>query len=256
MSGIIAGLAGMLLAIPALRVRGPYLAMVTIAFGFVVEQGAAEWQGLTGGWNGLSGIPGPRVFGAEIGERGIAYLTLALVVLAIAAFAWLSRSVWGNAMRAVRDSESASVSIGLDPTLDPHRGVRHLGGRGRLGRRRLSPRSAISSARNPFRSSSRSCSCLVVMLGGADRVLGPIVGALRRRAVAGTAGDARPISPAVRRRVDARRAAARADGLGRVDRERCCPGRSATRLQKGEATSAAFSPPAQAAKRLRCAIFR
>ena len=56
-SGIIAGLAGMLLAIPALKVRGPYLAMVTIAFGFVVEQGAAEWQGLTGGWNGLSGIP-------------------------------------------------------------------------------------------------------------------------------------------------------------------------------------------------------
>jgi ABC-type branched-subunit amino acid transport system permease subunit len=36
--------------------------MVTIAFGFVVEQGAAEWQDLTGGWNGLSGIPGPAVF--------------------------------------------------------------------------------------------------------------------------------------------------------------------------------------------------
>ena len=62
LSGIIAGLAGMLLAIPALRVRGPYLAMVTIAFGFVVEQGAAEWQGLTGGWNGLSGIPGTMMF--------------------------------------------------------------------------------------------------------------------------------------------------------------------------------------------------
>ena len=45
-AGIVAGLAGVLLAIPALRVRGPYLAMVTIAFGFVVEQGAAEWQGL------------------------------------------------------------------------------------------------------------------------------------------------------------------------------------------------------------------
>ena len=82
LSGIITGLAGMLLAIPALKVRGPYLAMVTIAFGFVVEQSAAEWQGLTGGWNGLSGIPGPSVFGTDIGERGIAYLTLALVVLA------------------------------------------------------------------------------------------------------------------------------------------------------------------------------
>ena len=74
--GVVSGLAGVLLAIPALRVRGPYLAMVTIAFGFIVEQGAAEWQGLTGGWNGLSGIPGPTVFGTEIGERGIAYLTV------------------------------------------------------------------------------------------------------------------------------------------------------------------------------------
>ena len=43
---LIAGVAGALLAIPALRVRGPYLAMVTIAFGFVVEQGAAEWSEL------------------------------------------------------------------------------------------------------------------------------------------------------------------------------------------------------------------
>ena len=63
MAGLIAGMAGALLAIPALRVRGPYLAMVTIAFGFIVEQGAAEWGALTGGWNGLLGIPTPSLFG-------------------------------------------------------------------------------------------------------------------------------------------------------------------------------------------------
>ena len=86
----------MLLGIPALRVRGPYLAMVTIAFAFVIEQGAAEWQDLTGGWNGLSGIPGPTVFGADIGEKGIGYLTVALTGLAMAAFARLSDSPWGQ----------------------------------------------------------------------------------------------------------------------------------------------------------------
>src|SRR2546421_10946877 len=63
---LIARIAGALLAIPALRVRGPYLAMITIAFGFVVEQGAAEWSELTGGWNGLSAIPAPRLFGTEM----------------------------------------------------------------------------------------------------------------------------------------------------------------------------------------------
>jgi ABC-type branched-subunit amino acid transport system ATPase component/ABC-type branched-subunit amino acid transport system permease subunit len=177
LSGVITGLAGMLLAIPALRVRGPYLAMVTIAFGFVVEQGAAEWQGLTGGWNGLSGIPGPSVFGTDIGERGIAVLTLALVVLATAAFAWLSRSVWGNAMRAVRDSESASVSIGLDPTLvrTAAFGISAVAA-GLAGGVYASISNFISPESFPFFQSILFL--LVVMLGGADRVLGPIVGAL------------------------------------------------------------------------------
>ena len=69
-SAIASALAGALLAIPALRVRGPYLAMVTIAFGFVVEQGAAEWQDLTGGWNGLSGIPGPAFLAAKWASGG------------------------------------------------------------------------------------------------------------------------------------------------------------------------------------------
>jgi branched-chain amino acid transport system ATP-binding protein len=176
-SGIIAGLAGMLLAIPALKVRGPYLAMVTIAFGFVVEQGAAEWQGVTGGWNGLSGIPGPSVFGTEIGERGIAFLTLALVVLATGAFAWLSRSVWGNAMRAVRDSESAGVSIGLDPTLvrTAAFGISAVAA-GLAGGVYASISNFISPESFPFFQSILFL--LVVMLGGADRVLGPIVGAL------------------------------------------------------------------------------
>lgn len=177
LAGVIAGIAGVLLAIPALKVRGPYLAMVTIAFGFVVEQGAAEWQGLTGGWNGLSGIPGPSVLGHDIGERGIAYLTLALVVLATGAFAWLSRSVWGNAMRAVRDSESASVSIGLDPTLvrTAAFGISAVAA-GLAGGVYASISNFISPESFPFFQSILFL--LVVMLGGADRVLGPIVGAL------------------------------------------------------------------------------
>ena len=175
-SGAVSGSAGALLAIPALRVRGPYLAMVTIAFGFVVEQSAAEWQGLTGGWNGLSGIPGPSLFDADIGEKGIAYLTVALTVLATVAFARLSDSAWGNAMRAVRDSESASTSIGLDPTL-----IRTTAfaisavAAGIAGGIYASISNFISPESFPF--SQSILFLLVVMLGGADRVLGPLIGA-------------------------------------------------------------------------------
>jgi branched-chain amino acid transport system ATP-binding protein len=174
--GLISGLAGVLLAIPALRVRGPYLAMVTIAFGFVIEQGAAEWQGLTGGWNGLSGIPGPTVFGADIGEKGIAFLTVALTALATVAFAGLSRSPWGHAMRAVRDSESASVSIGLDPTLirTAAFGISAVAA-GIAGGVYASLSNFISPESFPFFQSILFL--LVVMLGGADRVLGPVIGA-------------------------------------------------------------------------------
>ena len=47
------------LSVPALRVTGPYLAMVTIAFGFIVESVSVEWRNLTGGASGLTGIPAP-----------------------------------------------------------------------------------------------------------------------------------------------------------------------------------------------------
>jgi ABC-type branched-subunit amino acid transport system ATPase component/ABC-type branched-subunit amino acid transport system permease subunit len=175
-SGLISGLAGVLLGIPALRVRGPYLAMVTIAFGFVIEQGAAEWQDLTGGWNGLAGIPSPTVFAADIGEKGIAYFTVALTALAMAAFARLSTSPWGNAMRAVRDSESASISIGLDPTLirTTAFGISAVVA-GIAGGVYASLSNFISPESFPFFQSI--VFVLVVMLGGADRALGPLIGA-------------------------------------------------------------------------------
>jgi len=110
-AALLAGLVGALLALPALRVRGPYLAMVTIAFGFIVENVAVEWRGVTGGQNGIMGIAQPN----GIGERGIALASIVVAALATAGFALLARSRWGAAMRAVRDAETAAESIGLSP---------------------------------------------------------------------------------------------------------------------------------------------
>ena len=177
LAGIIAGVAGVLLAIPALRVRGPYLAMVTIAFGFVVEQGTAEWDGLSGGWNGLLGIPMPSLFGFNFTEREMAFLVLGFTVLSLYLHARLSASPWGKAMRAVRDSEIASQSIGLDPTL-----IRATAFAisaivaGFAGGMFASMTNFISPESFPFFQSILFL--LVVMIGGADRLLGPLVGAL------------------------------------------------------------------------------
>jgi len=101
------GIAGLALAVPALRIRGPYLAMVTIAFGFVVEQGAVEWSGLTGGWNGLLGIPPPAVLGYEFSERDTTLFIAALTIASLWLYARLAASPWGLGMRALRDSEVA-----------------------------------------------------------------------------------------------------------------------------------------------------
>jgi branched-chain amino acid transport system ATP-binding protein len=176
-AGLVAGCAGILLAIPALRVRGPYLAMVTIAFGFVVEQGAAEWSGLTGGWNGLMGIAMPQSFGFEFSEREVAYFVLALTIVALLFYARFSESPWGHAMRAVRDSETASLSIGLDPTLlrTTAFAVSAIAA-GIAGGVFASLNNFISPESFPFFQSILFL--LVVMLGGADTVLGPLIGAV------------------------------------------------------------------------------
>src|ERR1700704_1311751 len=63
LAGLIAGAIGLLLSLPALRVTGPYLAMVTIAFAFIVQHLSIEWRGLTGGSNGLMGIAPPSLGG-------------------------------------------------------------------------------------------------------------------------------------------------------------------------------------------------
>ena len=111
-AALLAGATGALLALPAMRVRGPYLAMVTIAFGFVVENIVVEWRGVTGGQNGIMGTAKPTLLDTE---RAVAVACIGLAALATAGFYFLSRSRWGAAMRAVKDSEVAAESIGLDP---------------------------------------------------------------------------------------------------------------------------------------------
>ena len=176
-AGLIAGAAGVLLAIPALRVRGPYLAMVTIAFGFVVEQGTAEWSSLTGGWNGISGIPMPSAFGVVFSEREIAFFVLALTAISLWLFSRLSRSPWGKAMRAVRDSEIASQSIGLNLILirTTAFGISAIAA-GLAGGVFAAMSDFISPESFPFFQSILFL--LVVMVGGTDRVLGPLIGAV------------------------------------------------------------------------------
>ncbi len=113
LAAAVAAVVGAGLALAALRVSGPYLAMVTIAFGVIVEGALVEWVGLTGGPGGIFDIPRPALAGAPLGLRGYAYVILVAAALAFWTTRGLMRSPWGRAFVAVKDSEAAAESLGL-----------------------------------------------------------------------------------------------------------------------------------------------
>jgi ABC-type branched-subunit amino acid transport system ATPase component/ABC-type branched-subunit amino acid transport system permease subunit len=174
---VLTGVVGALLGLVALRVRGPYLAMVTIAFGFVVEYSVVEWEGLTGGQNGLMNIPYPAVGSLSIGERGIALVAIALMGLVLVLYKRLARSGWGLAMRAVRDSEIAAASLAVNPLT-----VRTVAFTisavlaGIAGSFFASATTFVAPSSFPFFQSILFV--LVVIVGGVERTYGPVIGAV------------------------------------------------------------------------------
>ena len=111
----IAAALGAALAAPALCVRGPYLAMVTIAFGLVIENVIVEAEQITGGFNGISNIDKPVLAGFEFGMRSHVALIVACAAMTGLAYAWLAASRFGKCLEAVRDAEPAARVIGINP---------------------------------------------------------------------------------------------------------------------------------------------
>ena len=105
--------AGVIVGLPALRVRGIYLAIATIALGTIVEEILARWESVTGGNAGLS-VSTPRgLFGFIGAAPGFYYLTLAIAISSTLVVLNLLRSPTGRAFVAVRDSETSARSLGI-----------------------------------------------------------------------------------------------------------------------------------------------
>jgi branched-chain amino acid transport system permease protein len=126
-AGLVAGLAGIVCGIPALRLSGLYLALATFAVAVALPQVLKKFEGLTGGSTGINlfGLPKLSGLGVEVNVLGrtltyndwLYYLswTCALVLLVLA---WaLLRGRTGRALRAIRDSELAAASSGVNLSL-------------------------------------------------------------------------------------------------------------------------------------------
>ena len=110
----VAGLFGVLIAIPSLRVKGPSLAMVTIGFGIVVEKIVTEWQVPFGGQQGIYGVVPPSFGGRMLDIRGWAWLVLAFAFAAHLMLRTLLNGKYGRAFQAVQAAEVAAESVGVD----------------------------------------------------------------------------------------------------------------------------------------------
>jgi branched-chain amino acid transport system permease protein len=112
-AAVLAGAVGVIVGTPALRVKGIYLAIATMAFNIIVEEVLARWEPVTGGSAGLQ--VGPlAMFGWTVqGEREVYYVALAVAALVTLGVRNLLRSPTGRAFVAIRDSEISAASMGI-----------------------------------------------------------------------------------------------------------------------------------------------
>ena len=136
MAGVFAGISGILLGFPVLRLRGDYLAIVTLGFGEIIRVILLNWYEFTGGPDGISGIPRPSFFGLEFKRSSegtfsgffgldyssmhriifLYYLILALALLTNFVTLRLRKLPVGRAWEALREDEIACRSLGINPT--------------------------------------------------------------------------------------------------------------------------------------------
>jgi len=135
LAGVLASFWGILLGFPVLRLRGDYLAIVTLAFGEIIRLILINWVALTNGYAGITGIPRPTLFGIPFNaeDNGFAavfglefspiyrviflyYVILTLAVITCYFNVRLRRLPIGRAWEALREDEIACRSLGINTT--------------------------------------------------------------------------------------------------------------------------------------------
>ena len=117
-AGLLAGIVGAIVGFPALRLQGIYLVIATISFAFIVEEILARWESVTRGNEGMR-VKTLQLFGAAVPRDSPAFffLCLAVLILTIVGTLNLLRSPTGRAFVAIRDSETAARSLGINVSL-------------------------------------------------------------------------------------------------------------------------------------------
>jgi branched-chain amino acid transport system permease protein len=161
------------------RARGTYCLMLTLAVGEIVHVLADRWEGITGGSNGLAGIPAITLLpgGSPVRLAGVLYwYVLGAVLLGAAALVMVSRSAFGRTLRGVRDNEERMRSLGY-ATVRPKYAVFCIAGAaaGAAGSLWVAQARFVSPADLSFEISAMAL--LAVVLGGRGSLWGAAFGA-------------------------------------------------------------------------------
>lgn len=113
-AALTAGIVGVIVGTPALRVKGIYLAIATMAFNIIVEEVLARWESMTGGNTGLQVGPLAMFGWTAQDEREMYYVALVITALVTLGVINLLRSSIGRAFVAIRDSEISAASMGIN----------------------------------------------------------------------------------------------------------------------------------------------
>jgi len=113
-SGIMAGLIGLIFAIPSVRVKGFYLAITSIAAQFIIVYVIQKWTGLTGGTNGMT-VPDASIGGFVFNsQKSFFYLIIGVAVICILLAKNIARTRPGRAFIAIRDNDLAAEVMGIN----------------------------------------------------------------------------------------------------------------------------------------------
>jgi branched-chain amino acid transport system permease protein len=113
---VVSGLLGALVGIPALRIGGDYLFIVSLGFNLIVLDVALQWQPVTGGATGLTGVPVLTLFGQTVSIGNDFYFAVLIIVLLSCAITYaITSSRFGRTVEGIRDDEIAAVASGIAP---------------------------------------------------------------------------------------------------------------------------------------------
>lgn len=115
LSGIVAAMFGYLISLPTLRLKGMYLAMVTLGASEIIRLIVISWKPVTMGSNGITGIPVPSFFGIKLGDTlAFYYIILALLVIMLFISYRILHSRVGSAWMAIREDQNAAAFLGIE----------------------------------------------------------------------------------------------------------------------------------------------